>query len=198
MPIRFGSREHGPLPDGLQASAAARTRRGQKSVARKRQSHKRWRSRPRYGPHGWQPSYQRVEAAATRRHPLAATLSCPRPPNLRRPVRIDGRQSATSEIRVQAGSNTYLGHTLTAYRAGSERISSNLTRDGWRCCRAPFCEQVSLPFPDALRDRYRSWTATRTRCACVSPSKKFWRPLSTARMAGASDDIGPSPLRDAI
>ena len=135
-PIRFGSRGNGPLPDGHQASAAARTRREQKSDARKRQSHKRWRSRPRYGSHEWCPSCQRVEAAATRRHPLAATLSCPRPPNLRRPVRFDGPRSATSEIRVRASSTAYLGHIPTACRACSVRVASNPTRDGrWRRCR---------------------------------------------------------------
>ena len=119
MPIRLGSRAHGPSHDSLQAGAAARTRREQDMAARKRQSHKPWRLRARHGPHGWCASCQRVEAAATRRHPLASTMSCPRPPNLRRRVRIDGPGSATSEMRVRAGSNAHLAHILTACRPGS-------------------------------------------------------------------------------
>ena len=198
MPIRFGSRAHGLLPDSLQASAAARKRREQNMAARKRQRHKPWRLRARHGPHGWCASCQRVEAAATRRHPLASTMSCRRPPNLRRPVRFDSPRSVTSEIRVRASGSAYLDHILTAYRAFSVQVASNPTRDGWRCCRMPVCKRGSLPFPDALRDQYRSWMGTRRRSACVSPSNKFWHPLSTARTAGTLDDIGPSPWRGAI
>ena len=173
MPIRLGSRAHGPSQDSLQASAAARTRREQDMAARKRQSHKPWRSRARHGPHGWCASCQRVEAAATRRHPLASTMSCPRPPNLRRPVRIDGPGSATSEMRVRAGSNAHLAHILTACRPGSVRVASISTLDGWRCRRRPVCERRSLPNPNALCVHCRSWIATWTRSACMSRSKKF-------------------------
>ena len=173
MPIRLGSRAHGPSHDSLQASAAARTRREQDMAARKRQSHKPWRLRARHGPHGWCASCQRVEAAATRRNPLASTMSCPRPPNLRRPVRIDGPGSATSEMRVRAGSNAHLAHILTACRPGSVRVASKSTLDGWRCRRRPVCEPMSLPIPNALCVHYRSWIATWTRSACMSRSQKF-------------------------
>jgi hypothetical protein len=52
-------------------------------------------------------------------------LSCPRPPNLPRPVRIDSTRSVTSEIRVRASSSAYLGHLSTACRLGSVRVASN-------------------------------------------------------------------------
>ena len=156
------------------------------------------RSWPQHGARDRSAPRQSEEAAATRRHPLAATLSCPRPPNLHRPVRFDSHRSVTSEIGVRASSNAYLGHIPTACRPGSVRVASKSTLDGWRCRRRPVCGWMSLPFPDALRDRTRSWMGTQTRSACVSPSKKFWHPLSTARTAGTLDDIGPRPSRDAI
>ena len=151
------------------------------------------RSWPQHGARDRSAPRQSEEAAATRRHPLAATLSCPRPPNLRRPVRFDSPRSVTSEIRVRASGSAYLDHILTTYRACSVRVASNPTRDGWRWCRAPVCKRMSLPSPNALRDRTRSWTGRWRRSACAYPSKKFWRPLSTARTAGTLDDIGPSP-----
>ena len=62
-------------------------------------------SRPRPAAHRWWSSRQSIDDAAAHHQPLAATLSCPRPPNLPRPVRIDSTRSVTSEIRVRASSS---------------------------------------------------------------------------------------------
>ena len=167
IPIRSGSRTHGPLQDGFQATAAAAMRREQKIVAPMRQQSLLSRCWPQHGARDRSTPRQSEEAAATRRHPLAATLSCPRPPNLRRPVRFDSPRSVTSEIRVRASGSAYLDHILTAYRACSVRVASNPTRDGWSVlsCAVLQTDVPAIRLPNTLRDQHRSWTAAQRRFA---------------------------------
>ena len=86
-PSPSGHRTNGLPKDRFQAAAAAAARREQKIAAAMRQRDECWRSRPQHGARGCCASCQSGGAAAACRHPLAASISCRRAPNLLRAVR---------------------------------------------------------------------------------------------------------------
>ena len=83
VPIRPGSRTNGPPKDGFKAIVAASTRREQKTAAPKRQQSESSRSWPHHGACERSASRQSDGSAASRRPPLAASMSRWQPEILR-------------------------------------------------------------------------------------------------------------------
>ena len=184
MLIRFGRGAHGPSPNALQAAAAARTRAEQQSVARMRQSHKRWCSRPLHGPYGSCSSWPRVKAAAMRRHPCAATLSCPRPPNLCRPVRFDTVAIGQSRRRFGFGLAAILTwdvpSLLTGLAACASRRHPLATADGGAAAFAPAGGTPPARTFEAIRV-LSSRPHARIACGCGRPKSSF---IASSERAG--------------
>ena len=126
------SHTRGPRKDGFQAIMAAATRREQKVAAPSRHSREPSRSWPQHGARDGSSSRQSKGVAATRRPPLASSMSRRQPQNLPRDGEIRSHRSAKVARRVRACSNRLLGRTRSAHRPGSDQVASTSTC-GVRC-----------------------------------------------------------------
>ena len=149
IPIRPGSRIHGPRKDGFQAIMAAATRREQKVAAPSRHQREPSRSWPQHGARDGSSSRQSKGVAATRRPPLASSMSRRQP----RDGEIRSHRSAKVARRVRACSNRLLGRTRSAHRPGSDQVASTSTC-GVRCLlAASSCAQCPCRFRTRIQTR---------------------------------------------